>query len=131
LQEQLQALTNELKYCEHKFQSDPLGDQLKPVHYVVAQRDGTLFFLCNNRTEGNLGHQTLLERRGFRKEESLGGGFVTINLDDCEVSLTGRSISLGPDQVRKLIEEKLTGLLFELKNPRDEKSGRRSPWIHK
>lgn len=131
LQEQLQALTNELKYCEHKFQSDPLEDQLKPVNYVVAQRDGTLFFLYNNSTERYQGHLTLLERRGFRKEESLGGGFVTIHLDGLEVSLTGRSTSLGPDQVRKLVKEKLTGLLLELKSPRDKKLGRRSPWIHK
>jgi hypothetical protein len=131
LREQLQALTNELKYCEYKFQSDPLEGQMKPVRYVVAQRGGTLFFLYNNSTEGDLGHLTLLERRGFRKEASLGGGFVTIDLDDRRVSLTGSSTSLGPDQVRKLIEEKLTSLMFELNNPLDEKSGRRSPWIKK
>lgn len=131
LQEQLQALTNELKYCDYKFQTNPLEDQPKPVRYVVAQRGDTLFFLYNNRTEGDLGHLTLLERRGFHKEESLGGGFVTIDLDDRRVSLTGSSTSLGPDQVRKLVEERLASLMFELDNPRDEKLSKRSPWIQK
>lgn len=111
LAQKVKDLGDELRF--HDLTFEPIVvENTKNTKYVVCRRGNKLVFLLGQDSgENGDGHLLIVERNGFKKEDCLGGGFVTIDCKEYEVILQGRSTSLGPNLVHQKTFDALMGAI--------------------
>lgn len=111
LRKRIKKAGDEIAFYDFTFEPIKI-EKVERRKYVIGKRNGKLHFLLGGEYGGS--HANIAEHHGFKREDCLGGGFVTINPEKREFELFSDSEGLGSNRVL----EKTENALYQVTHPR-------------